>query len=61
MNAAMHRAAVNMIGQPFLGWLLDWCEGDDVADAIEGGGISPSHSHTLSTHSSSTLYLNPSS
>ena len=35
MNAAMHRAAAEMVGQPFLESLLEWCEGDDVADAVE--------------------------
>ena len=35
VNAAMHRAAAEMIGQPFLESLLEWCEGDDVADAVE--------------------------
>ena len=24
-----------MVGQPFLESLLEWCEGDDVADAVE--------------------------
>ena len=35
VNAAMHRAAAEMVGQPFLESLLEWCEGDDVADAVE--------------------------
>ena len=35
VNAAMHRAAAEMVGEPFLESLLEWCEGDDVADAVE--------------------------
>ena len=36
VNAAMHRRAAEMVGQPFLASLLEWCEGDDVAEAVEG-------------------------
>ena len=35
VNAAMHRAAARWWSQPFLESLLEWCEGDDVADAVE--------------------------
>ena len=35
MNASLHRFAVSLIGEPFLEQLLEWCEGDDVVEAVE--------------------------
>ena len=35
VNASLHRFAVSLIGEPFLEQLLEWCEGDDVVEAVE--------------------------
>jgi ATP-dependent RNA helicase DHX57 len=35
VNAAAHRFAAELVGEPFLERVLEWCEGEDVADAVE--------------------------